>query len=235
VHNPRTFGPINHLKQIIMTRIGTTVIAILIMTSAFAQQKEINNDVRVNLLFGINQPLLGGFNIEGNFFWKRLAFDYSHGTNLKFSSEILGGAYQEQGLKATLPWTTGFGVGYRFNTWLNLRVEPKWHKFEISYEETPEGISGAVTDYTTFTLGLGLYANLRPFKNSQNKFLSGLMIAPSIRYWPKVSSSLEGDQFSYNSAITGEMETIEALEVGISNTPWIVNLSIGYSFPIKKN
>lgn len=219
--------------KIIMTRISTFIIALFLTSTTFAQQKDVSEDVRVNLLFGLNQPILGGFNVEGNFFYKRLAFDYSHGMNLNFSSEMLGGTYQEQGLKATLPWTTGFGVGYRFNTWLNLRVEPKWHKFEISYEETPEGTAGEVTDYTTFTLGLGLYANLRPFKNSQSNFLQGIMVAPSVRFWPRVSSSLEDDQFSYDNAITGETETIEALEVGVANTPWIVNISIGYSFPLK--
>ncbi len=207
----------------------------LITITAFAQQeKAVNRDVRVNLLFGLNQPLLGGFNIEGNVFYKRLAFDYSHGMNLNFTSEMLGGDYQSQGLKATLPWTTGFGVGYRFNTWLNLRVEPKWHRFEISYANSELSGLGNVAEYTTFTLGLGLYANVRPFKKSENRFLSGLMIAPSIRYWPNVSSTLENDEFTYDNAITGKMETLQALNVGIGNSPWIVNISIGYSFPVKK-
>lgn len=204
------------------------------VTLSYAQQKEVNDDVRVNLLFGLNQPILGGFNVEGNFFWKRLAFDYSHGMGLNFSSEMLGGAYEEQGLEAKLPWTTGFGVGYRFNTWLNLRVEPKWHKFEISYADDALDITESITEYTTFTLGLGLYANLRPFKNSSSNFLQGIMVAPSVRFWPNIASTLEDDMFSYNNALTGQTETIEALNVGVANTPWIVNISVGYSFPIKK-
>ena len=203
-------------------------------TCTYAQQNEVNEDVRVNLLFGLNQPILGGFNVEGNFFWKRLAFDYSHGMGLNFSSEMLGGAYEEQGLEAKLPWTTGFGVGYRFNTWLNLRVEPKWHKFEISYADDALDITESITEYITFTLGLGLYANLRPFKNSSSNFLQGIMVAPSVRYWPNIASTLEDDRFSYNNALTGQTETIEALNVGVANTPWIVNISVGYSFPIKK-
>ena len=203
-------------------------------TCTYAQQNEVNEDVRVNLLFGLNQPILGGFNVEGNFFWKRLAFDYSHGMGLNFSSEMLGGAYEEQGLEAKLPWTTGFGVGYRFNTWLNLRVEPKWHKFEISYADDALDITESITEYTTFTLGLGLYANLRPFKNSSSNFLQGIMVAPSVRFWPNIASTLEDDMFSYNNALTGQTETIEALNVGVANTPWIVNISVGYSFPIKK-
>ena len=26
-----------------------------------------------------------------------------------------------------LPWTTGFGIGYRLKEWVNIRVAPKWH------------------------------------------------------------------------------------------------------------
>ena len=87
-------------------------------------------DNRINLVFGVGQITQGGFNVEGNIFYQRLAFDYSHGVSLNTSnSQLEAGADKNQSLAVHLPWTTGFGVGYRFSEWLNLRVEPKWHKY----------------------------------------------------------------------------------------------------------
>jgi hypothetical protein len=215
-----------------MKRIAFILTTCVFITQAYGQENSKNNlDTRVNILFGLNQIALGGFNIEGNFFHNRLAFDYSHGVNLNLSSEMLGGAYQQQELQAKLPWTTGFGVGYRFNHWLNLRVEPKWHRYEISYASA-ELNNANVVNYTTFTLGLGLYANWQPFRKSTS-FIKGIMIAPSIRYWPNVASSLENNAYTYESLSTGKTETIEALNVGFGNTPWVFNISVGYSFPVK--
>ena len=88
-------------------------------------------ETRVNLLFGTNQLLLGGFNIEGNLFYKRLVFDYSHGVSLNIDNEFLDDTNQNYGIDVHMPWTTGFGIGYRLNNWLNIRAEPKWHKFEL--------------------------------------------------------------------------------------------------------
>ena len=212
-----------------MKKLSITLMIGMICLSVMAQEKPVNNDIRINLLFGLNQPMLGGFNVEGNLFYKRLAFDYSHGVSLDFENKILSGAPKEQGLAVHIPWTTGFGVGYRFNEWLNLRVEPKWHKHEIYYDGVPQNENTMLFDYTTFTLGLGLYANVRPFKNKEN-FLKGLMIAPSVRFWPQVASTLTDDQITYENIITGQTEVHEAMEIGISNTPWIVNVSVGYSF-----
>jgi hypothetical protein len=191
-------------------------------------------DTRANLLFGLNQPLLvGGFNIEGNFFYKRLVFDYSHGISLDFSGNTLTGSPADQKLAIHLPFTTGFGVGYRFTEWLNLRIEPKWHRFEVYYDGEDQTEANLITDYTTFSLGLGAYAQWRPFKNKENA-LKGIMIVPSVRYWPKLNSTLENDTFKYVNKITEKTETHEAMEVGIGNTPLIVNVSIGYSFEFKK-
>jgi hypothetical protein len=201
--------------------------------SAQAQKADLSDDTRVNLLFGLNQPLLGGFNVEGNLFLNRLVFDYSHGVSLNMNNEILDEENREQGLDVHIPWTTGFGVGYRFNEWLNVRAEPKWHRFEL-FQMGEEQISdNLLGEYTTFSLGLGAYANLRPFKNSDS-FLKGIMIAPSIRWWPRLSSSLEGDQLEYFNEIPEQTVTHKAMEVGLNNTPLIVNISVGYSLDLNK-
>lgn len=186
-------------------------------------------DTRVALLFGLNQPLLvKGFNIEANLFYKRLVVDYSHGASLNFEGPSVVGAAAEQQLAFHLPYSTGFGVGYRVTDWLNIRVEPKWHRYEVYYGGEAQVPENLINVYNTFSLGLGAYVNWRPFKKMNNA-LSGIMIAPSVRYWPRVSSSLEGDAFSYYNKQTERQEIHQALEVGIANTPLIVNISVGYS------
>lgn len=117
-----------------------------------AQQAKFEN--RVNLVFGLGQITQGGFNIEGNLFYNRFVFDYSHGVTLSVTNDQLEqGNDREQGLDIHLPWTTGFGVGYRFTDWLNLRLEPKWHKYALYYHET---------DYTSENLHL--YTRLGPVR-----------------------------------------------------------------------
>lgn len=202
--------------------------AMLTAQGAIAQNKKQEFENRVNLVFGLNQIMVNGFNIEGNILWRRLAFDYSHGISLNINNDLLSGDAADQGLAVHLPYTTGFGVGYRFTEWFNVRVEPKWHKHEIFYDGQSETSDNMIGDYKTFTLGLGAYVNWMPFKKKDN-LLKGILIAPSLRYWPKVSSSLNGNSFQYDNTITGQTETHEALEVGFAGTPWIFNVSVGYS------
>ena len=198
-----------------------------------AQQNPNRLSSRANLLFGLNQPLfVDGFNIEANLFYGRFAFDYSHGISLDFSNDLLSGDPADQGLTIHLPYTTGFGIGYRFTEWFNLRAEPKWHKFEVFYDGDAQTAANEIVSYTTFSLGLGAYIDWRPFKNTPGP-LNGFMISPSVRYWPRLSSSLNSDEFNYDNRITGNTETHKAMEVGLSNTPWIINVSIGYSLELK--
>jgi len=203
---------------------------LLIATEVVAQEKtnEKFTDVKVNLLFGLNQPLLSGFNVEGNLFYKRLAFDYSHGISLNMDNSILDATNQATGIDVHIPWTTGFGVGYRFNDWFNLRAEPKWHKFELYHRGEEQISDNLIGSYTTFTLGIGAYANIQPFKRQDN-FLKGFMIAPSVRWWPRVSSSLDNNQLQFFSRSLDQEVTHEAMEVGVANTPLIINVSVGYS------
>lgn len=202
--------------------------------SLFSQTKEKEPlDTRVNILFGLTQPLLvQGFNIEGNFFYKRLAFDYSHGVSLDFEGSSVVGELKDQKLTIHVPYTTGFGIGYRFNNWFNLRVEPKWHRFEIYHEGDAQNQNTEIVGYNTFSLGLGAYVNWLPFKRKTNA-LKGIMVSPSIRYWPRLSSTLENDKFTYTNKNTGNVETHNAMEAGIGNTPVVFNISIGYSFGLK--
>lgn len=215
-----------------VTTITLILVFAFLLNSQAQQSSKEQFDTRINVLFGLTQPLIAkGFNIEGNFFYKRLAFDYSHGVSLDFSGNTVSGEVKEQHLQVHIPYTTGFGLGFRFTEWLNLRVEPKWHRFEIYYEDENQSESNGIVGYNTFSLGLGAYANWRPFKNIQNP-LKGIMIAPSIRYWPTVSSSLTDDKFVYDNRITGKTETHNRMEAGINNTPIVFNISVGYSFDL---
>ncbi len=203
---------------------------VLFASLSIAQDKsgrELEN--QLNLVFGVGQVVQSGFNAEFNVMWKRVSFDYSHGISLNLPNESLeSGSDKEQGLAIQIPWTTGFGIGYRFNDWLNLRAEPKWHRFELFFDGDEKIDQNLIGDYTTFTLGLGLYANLKPFKKQDN-FLKGIMIAPNVRWWPRLSSSLRNDELRYTSRNTNIIETHEARDIGIANTPFFFNVSIGYS------
>lgn len=185
------------------------------------------------LLFGLNQPLFAqGFNVEGNLIHKRWIFDYSHGASLDFKGNTLNTELKEQNLVVHMPYTTGFGVGYRFTKWLNVRVEPKWHRFEFYYNnDTRQNADNRITSYNTFSLGVGAYGFFRPFER-KNNFLSGITLAPSIRYWPNVSTTLAGGAYNYQNSLTNRQETIKELGPGIGFSPLIINLSVGYSIKL---
>jgi len=206
------------------------ILFVLLLTTSVSTLWAQDKNHEAAILFGLNQPLLlSGFNIEANYFTKKMSFDYSHGVSLEYQGSMITGAAKEQHLVAHLPYSTGFGVGYRFTSWLNLRVEPKWHRFEIYYEGEEQTLANRIVAYNTFTLGLGLYGKWHPFKK-QNNFLRGIMIAPSVRWWPNVSSTLTNDSYTYFSKVTNQTEVHEAMNVGVSNTPWLVNISVGYKF-----
>jgi hypothetical protein len=190
---------------------------------------------KVNVVVGLIQPFFAkGFNLEGNLIYKRLIIDYSHGVSLDLSGQAVTAELREQGVAVHLPYTTGFGVGYRLKEWINVRIEPKWHRFEFYYDDEPQTSISQITSYTTMSLGVGIYGHYQPFRN-KTSFLKGVMIAPSIRFWPTISSTLEDDSFTYLNKKTGQNEEIITLEVGPGFTPFIFNVSVGYSFDFSKN
>lgn len=210
------------------------IVVVFFFTTIRGQAQEWKADRKINVLFGLTQPLLlNGFNMEVNYIHNRFIFDYSHGVSLDFSENAVTPDLKEQGVVVHMPYSTGFGVGYRFTKWLNLRVEPKWHRFEFYYNNDSQTTANEITSYNTVTLGLGLYGSFYLFKNHES-FLKGILIAPSIRYWPTVSSTLQNDTYSYMNKNTLATEEIKTLDPGIGFTPFVVNISIGYSFDLKK-
>jgi hypothetical protein len=199
-----------------------------------SQAQDWKIEKKVNAVFGLIQPIFAkGFNIEGNYIHNRFIFDYSHGASLDLSGQSVTVEMREEGLAVHIPYTTGFGVGYRLKEWINVRIEPKWHRFEFYYDDEPQNSTNQITSYNTMSLGVDIYGHYQPFKN-KTSFLKGIMIAPSIRFWPTISSTLKDNSFTYYNKNTGKNEEIKTLEIGPGFTPFIFNVSIGYSFSVKR-
>jgi hypothetical protein len=214
-----------------MKKIIAISILILITRGLYAQtetKKELLYSNKFSVLAGLIQPtvLMGG-NIEINYTTKRMIFDYSHGFNLNPPSV---GDFKTQNVVLKLPYSTGFGIGYRINSFLDIRFEPKLHSFEVYYKDEEKTEANKIKDYKTFTLGVGLYYRYFPFRNSDNKFLQGITTSASIRWWQNVGSTLSNDEFSYDNKLTGKKETLKAANIGFGNTPLVMNIGIGYTF-----
>ncbi len=183
---------------------------------------------KFSILFGMLQPIVAnGFNVELNYTTKRMIFDYSHGVSLK---PPVVGAFKDQNIVLNIPYTTGFGIGYRISSFLDIRFEPKLHSFELYYKDDTQNDANKVKDFKTMTLGIGLYYRWMPFRNSDNKFLQGITTSTSLRYWQNVGTTLSNDEFSYFNKTSNKIETLKAPNIGIANSPIIFNIAIGYTF-----
>lgn len=181
---------------------------------------------------GLIQPfVLGGANVELDFRFRRLVLAYSHGWSLDVPTT---GAMKEQHLVQQVPVTTGLGVGIQHyvpaaNLMFDVRAEFKYHRFEFALENQAGDARRDLVGYGTFTVGGGAYVTWLPFARS-DRGLRGIALALSFRVWPRVASTLRGDRLEYANETTGRTEIHRAADVGIANTPFIVNLSLGYAF-----
>jgi hypothetical protein len=205
----------------------TSLVIALLFFSVVSQAQDVPEKNRFSLVFGLNQPiLLRGFNVEGNYWMKKWVIDYSHGFNLHADGKFVADEYERQRVNFKITHSLGFGIGYRFTKSFNLRFEPKLHIYKTYYEQSTEK---SIINFNTYTLGFGAYYRWMPFENKEG-FAKGITIVPSIRYWYKVGSSLPSDQHSYFNTATNQNETLKAPNIGAANTPWIFNISVGYTF-----
>jgi hypothetical protein len=206
-------------------------ITTICISNSFAQtkpQKELLYSNKFSILFGMLQPVVAkGFNIEVNYTTKRMIFDYSHGVSL---DPPVVGDFKTQKITLHIPSTTGFGIGYRFTSFFDVRFEPKLHSWEVYNENETQNSASKIKDFKTFTLGLGAYYRYMPFKNSENKLLQGITTSTSLRYWQNVGTTLRNDEFSYLNKTTNKTETLKAPNIGIADSPIIFNIAIGYTF-----
>lgn len=186
---------------------------------------------RASLVGGVAQLLLGGGNAEATWFTRRLSVAYSHGFNIRLGGSALPQAAQDQQLQLTMPWTTGLGVGYRVTRALDVRLEVKRHRFAMRYDD--QSFAGPeIAGYHTTTVGVGAYYRYYPFA-TRGYALRGVVVVPSLRYWPNASSTLDGDALRYANARTGRPEVHDAATQGIPGTGGLLaNVSIGYTFRV---
>jgi hypothetical protein len=211
-----------------------TLIILFLIVSVAINAQEQSKSREVSLLFGLNQPLVtNGFNFELNYWTKKIVIDYSHGFGLEFQDDLTTPEAHDQHLAFNITHSLGIGVGYRFTKGFNVRLEPKWHIWEVYYDDAFKTPEGKITTYSTFTLGLGAYYRWMPFHKKQNA-LKGLTVVPSLRWWPNVATSLENDEFEYYNTRTEQTEVHQANNIGIGNTPFFLNVSVGWTIGIDK-
>jgi hypothetical protein len=213
-----------------MTKFIFSLLITCFIFSTSSAQTEFTYDPKWSVVLGLTQPLfLQGFNAEVNYYTPKMVFDYSHGVNLKMTGAVVAKAYEDQKINFKVTHTLGFGVGYRFTKRFNVRFEPKLHIYETYYDGVEQQKSNSLKNFSTTTLGVGAYYRWLPFEKKNNA-LKGITIAPSLRYWYKVASTLDNDKFAYLNSKTNKNEAFDAPNIGLSNTPIIVNISVGYSF-----
>ena len=224
------------MKTNVQTKITKNAVLGLFITSitilnGFSQKSkkgEFEHGNTWTVMAGLIQPIaLGGGNVELNYFGKRTVFDFSHGFSL---NPPVVGAVKDQGLVWHLPYSTGLGIGYRITKALDVRFEPKLHSWEAYNKGDERSESTKITDFKTITMGIGMYYRYFPFKNSESKFLRGLVTASSVRWWQNVGTTLRNDELNYKNKISGKMEKLDAPNIGFANTSIIINIGIGYSF-----
>ena len=209
-------------------------IILLLNHTSFGQKakgkKEFLFSNRVSVLAGLIQPtVLKGGNVEITYFSKKMSFDYSHGFSLNMSGGTITGDAKAQRLAYHLPYSTGFGIGYRITSFFDVRVEPKMHSWEVYYDGETRNNTNLIKSYKTYSVGLGAYYRYMPFKNQSN-WLQGVTTSTSLRWWPNVGSSLTNNEFTYQNKFTNKEETLKASNIGIAGSQMLFNVSIGYTF-----
>lgn len=215
------------MKNLIFAMVLTTI-ALTKVCAQSTEKLELLYSNKVSVLFGLLQPTVAqGFNMEVNYTTKRMIFDYSHGVSL---DPPVTGDFKTQNIALHIPYTTGFGIGYRFNSFFDVRFEPKLHRWEVYQTGAEQTTANKIIDFNTITLGIGAYYRFFPFKNSENKFLQGITTSTSLRYWQNVGTTLRNDEFTYLNKTSNKNEMLKAPNIGIANSPIIFNIAIGYTF-----
>lgn len=185
---------------------------------------------RLTVGAGLSQLLLGGGNVQVEYTTNRLVFDYSHGFNINLDGTAASIDAQDQKIAERLTQTLGLGVGYRITPTLDIRLEPKLHFIEAHYNGTVREGANQVASYKTVTLGAGAYYKYYPFRKREGA-LAGLLLMPSVRYWPNVWSSLTDDKLTYTNRVTGKTETYRAASQGLPGTGGLLaNVTLAYTF-----
>jgi hypothetical protein len=170
---------------------------------------------KFSVMAGLTQwLLLRGGNLAVEFKTGRLALEASHGQGLdlnQLGGIALSSAERDMGTRVRVPWTTGFGVGYRVTEHFHLLVEFKAHHYEVRAEEGADTVN-----YTTFSIGPGAFYAIYLTK--------GLFLQPNVRFWPNVASTLDDNRVMLQRC-DGTSYEHQAHDFGFFG-----NVNLGYSF-----
>ncbi|WP_046246462.1 hypothetical protein [Hymenobacter terrenus] len=200
-------------KRAVLPVLSFSLAAVLLGAPAWAQDGPQNKGQFI-LLSGITQPLLlKGSNIAFNYgLSDRIILEGSFGFGLSYKN-LLSDEDEKLFNDVRTPLTGGFGIGYVPIKNLVVMFEPKFTNYKV------EPKADKSFQYTTFTAGLGAYYNIYLFK--------GLLLQPAVKYWPKVGSTLNGDETTFRDA-EGALRVDEARTPG--NDGFIYNISLGWNF-----
>jgi hypothetical protein len=165
----------------------------------------------IGVNFGLFQLALGGFNVAGEFRYRRFWFEYSHGQSLELNKQAftLTKAERDADLTVDVPYTTGFGVGATVIDELWLGLEFKAHRFDVS---TPVGAS---TSYHTYSVG--------PVLGYKFFIWRGLHANVYARYWPNVASTLSDGKVTLDGAAGPVVHEAHGFDL-------FANVSLGWAF-----
>ncbi|MEM7604100.1 MAG: hypothetical protein AAF411_01985 [Myxococcota bacterium] len=178
----------------------------------FSRRAHQPQNVQLSFHFGLLQPaLLRGLNAAVDVRWKRLIVTASHGAGLRLPDSTLTSAERDAGMQVSMPWSTGFGIGLTLVDELYALVDFKVHDVQVRHDQ------GAF-DYRTVTLGLELGYRLFLWR--------GLHVAPVIRFWPNVYSSLGSD----GVALGSQGVVHEPIRQGLGG--FFANVLVGWAFGV---
>jgi hypothetical protein len=168
-----------------------------------------------SVMAGLTQWLLfRGGNLALELKVGRLVFEASHGQGLDLNQLpglALTAAERGAGAHVLVPWTTGFGVGFRVTENFHLLVEAKAHHYEVTGRDRNSEV-----DYTTFSVGPGAFYSIYLYE--------GLFLEPTVRWWPNVASTLSGNHAVIRQS-DGTTYDHAAHDFGL-----FANVSLGYTF-----
>ena len=170
---------------------------------------------KLSVMAGLTQwVLFRGGNLAVEAKLGRVALEVSHGQGLDLNqvpSLALSSDERSHGAHVYVPWTTGFGVGYRITENLHLMLEAKAHHYEVSGSDRAVSAS-----YTTFSVGPSVFYSIYVYK--------GLFLQPNVRFWPNIASTLAGNKVSLKQS-DGSVYEHQAHAFGL-----FANVNLGYSF-----
>jgi hypothetical protein len=168
----------------------------------------------VSAMVGLTQWILfRGGNVALEYKTGRFAFEFSHGQGLDLNQlpgVALTADERAAGVHVYVPWTTGFGVGYRFTENLHVLVELKAHRYDVASRDR-----SAEVDYTTFSIGPSVFYTVYLYK--------GLFLEPNVRFWPNVASTLPANRTSFLDT-DGTVREHKAHDFGL-----FANMNLGWT------